>query len=136
MDSDSDFQTTTHSEFFNQNEIYEMIRDLNLSKKSFKLATSRAKEKNRFNLEWKLRLIKVEQRTFFIKNSNLMFWHGMGNLLNKADLQSNPRERCPFNDNLKRSIKCIFFFYMTVTNTVIFPLVIPPEKKRNTRPSL
>jgi hypothetical protein len=43
---DSDFQTTSHSERFDQNELCDLIRDLNLSKDSSELLASRLKEKN------------------------------------------------------------------------------------------
>jgi hypothetical protein len=39
--SDSDFQTTSHSERFDQNELSDLIRDLNLSKESSELLASR-----------------------------------------------------------------------------------------------
>ena len=44
--SDSDFQTTSYSECFDQNELSDLIRDLNLSKHSSELLASRLKEKN------------------------------------------------------------------------------------------
>jgi hypothetical protein len=44
--SDSDFQTTSNSECFDQNELSDPIRDLNLSKDSSELLASRLKEKN------------------------------------------------------------------------------------------
>jgi hypothetical protein len=44
--SDSDFQTTPRSERFDQNELSDLIRDLNLSKDSSELLVSRLKEKN------------------------------------------------------------------------------------------
>jgi hypothetical protein len=43
---DSDFQTTSHNEHFDQNELSDLIRDLNLSKDSSELLASRLKEKN------------------------------------------------------------------------------------------
>jgi hypothetical protein len=39
--SDSDFQTTSHSEGFDQNKLSDLIRDLNLSKDSSELLVSR-----------------------------------------------------------------------------------------------
>jgi hypothetical protein len=46
--SDSDFQATSPSECFDQNELSDLIRDLNLSKDSSELLPSRLKEKNVF----------------------------------------------------------------------------------------
>jgi hypothetical protein len=42
--SDSDFQTTSHGERFDQNELSDLIRDLNLSKESSELLASRLNE--------------------------------------------------------------------------------------------
>jgi hypothetical protein len=42
----SDFQTTSHSERFDQNKLSDLIRDLNLSKESSELLASRPKRKN------------------------------------------------------------------------------------------
>jgi hypothetical protein len=44
--SGSDIQTTAHTECFDQNELSDLIRDLNLSNKSSELHISRLKEKN------------------------------------------------------------------------------------------
>jgi hypothetical protein len=44
--SDNNFQTTSHSERFDQNELSDLMRDLNLSKNSSELLASRLKEKN------------------------------------------------------------------------------------------
>jgi hypothetical protein len=44
--SDSGFQTTSHSECFDKNELSDLIRDLYLSKESSDLLASRLKEEN------------------------------------------------------------------------------------------
>jgi hypothetical protein len=44
--SNSDFQTTSHSERFDQSDLNDLIRDLNLSKDSSELLASRLKENN------------------------------------------------------------------------------------------
>jgi hypothetical protein len=44
--NDSDFQTTSHSERFDQNELSDLIMDLDFSKDSSELLASRLKEKN------------------------------------------------------------------------------------------
>jgi len=44
--SDSDFQTTSHSERFDQSELSDLIRDLNLSKDFSELLASKLKERN------------------------------------------------------------------------------------------
>jgi hypothetical protein len=45
-DSGSDFQTTSLSERFDQNELSDLIRDLNISKETSELLAIRLKEKN------------------------------------------------------------------------------------------
>jgi len=44
--SDSDFQTTSQSEYFDQNEFSDLVSDLSLCKNSSELLGSRLKEKN------------------------------------------------------------------------------------------
>jgi hypothetical protein len=74
--SDSDLQTTSHSERFDQNELSDLIRDLNLSKKSSELLVSRLKEKNVINLGTKITFYlrrKEDMLTFFTEDKNLVF---------------------------------------------------------------
>nr|XP_033805896.1 fibrous sheath-interacting protein 2-like [Geotrypetes seraphini] len=52
--NDSDSQTTSHSERFDQNELSDLIRDLNLSKESFELLAYRLKENNVLQLGMKI----------------------------------------------------------------------------------
>ena len=59
--SDSDFQTTSHSERFDQNKLSDLIMDLNLSKDSSELLASRLKEKNVLKF-LKLHFIEGEKR--------------------------------------------------------------------------
>jgi hypothetical protein len=60
--SGSDFQTTSHSERFDENVLGDLIRDLNLSKESSELVASRLKKKNVRHPGMKLHFIKGEKR--------------------------------------------------------------------------
>jgi hypothetical protein len=109
--SDSDLQTTSHSERFDQNELSDLIRDLNLSKKSSELLASRPKEKN--VLHPGTRIIFYRRREnyllpFFTEDNNLVFCNDIGNLLKKTGLSEyNSSEWHPFIDSSKSSLKCV-----------------------------
>jgi hypothetical protein len=60
--SHSDFQTTSHSERFDQSDLSDLIRDLNLSKDSSELLVSRLKEKNVLQPGTKITFIEGEKR--------------------------------------------------------------------------
>jgi DNA gyrase/topoisomerase IV subunit B len=94
--NDSDFQTTSHSERFDQNKLSGLIRDLNLSKKSSKLLASRLKENNVLNPGTKITFFRRREKDllpFFTKDKNLLFCNDIGNLLKKMGLSEyNPIE--------------------------------------------
>jgi len=62
--SDSDFQTTSHSERFDQNELSDLIRDLNISKDSSELLASRLKKKNVLQPGTKITFLSKERKGF------------------------------------------------------------------------
>jgi hypothetical protein len=109
--SDCDFQTTSHSELFDQNELSDLIRDLNLSKNSSELLASRLKEKTVLQPGKKITFYRRREKNsllFFTKENNLVFCNGIGNLLKKTGLSEyNPSERRPFINSSKRSLKCV-----------------------------
>ena len=109
--SDSDFQTTSHSERFDQNELSDLISDLNLSKNSSELLASRLKERNVLQPGKKITFYRRKEKDsllFFTKENNLVFCNGIGNLLKKIGLSEySPSEWRLFIDSLKRSLKCL-----------------------------
>jgi hypothetical protein len=81
-DSDIDFQTTSHSERFDQNELSDLNRDLNLSKKSSELLASRLKEKYVLQPGMKITFYQGREKDllpFFTKDNNLVFCNDIGN---------------------------------------------------------
>jgi DNA gyrase/topoisomerase IV subunit B len=94
--SDSEFQTTSHSERFDQNELSDLIRDLNFSKDSSELLASRLKEKNVLQPGTKITFYRRREKDllpFYTKQNNLVFCNDFGNLLKKTGLSEyNPSE--------------------------------------------
>jgi hypothetical protein len=70
--SDSDFQTTTHNERFDQSDL---IRNLNLSKEFSEFLASRLKEKNVLHPGMKVTFYRRRERgllPFFTEDNNLV----------------------------------------------------------------
>jgi hypothetical protein len=63
--SGNDFQTTLHSERFDQIELSDLIRDLNLSKESSEFLVCRVKEKNVHTSSWNENYILSKERKGF-----------------------------------------------------------------------
>jgi hypothetical protein len=108
--SGSDFQTTSRSECFDQNELSDLIRDLNLSKDSAELLASRLKEKNVLHPGTKIKFYRRGKKDLlpFFTEDNLVFCNDIGNLLKKiGHSEYNPNEWRLFIDSLKRSLKCV-----------------------------
>jgi hypothetical protein len=109
--SDSDFQTTSHSEHFDQNELSDLIMDLKLSKDSSELLASRVKEKNVLQPETKIKFYRRREKDLlplFTRENNLVFCNDIGNLLKTTGLSEyNPSEWRLFIDSSKHSLKCV-----------------------------
>jgi hypothetical protein len=107
--SDSDFQTTSHSERFDQSNL---IRNLNLSKESSELLVSRLKEKSVLHPGTKISFYQRRENdflSFFTEDNNLVFCKDIGNLLKKVGVSEyNPSEWRLIINGSKRSLKCVF----------------------------
>ena len=81
-ESDSDFAgPSSTAQNFNQHELNDLIRDLNLSKESSKLLASRLKEKNLLDSETKITFYRNREKNllpFFSENDQLVFSHHVG----------------------------------------------------------
>jgi hypothetical protein len=89
--SDSNFQTTSHSGSFDQSEMSDLIRNLNISNDSSELLASRLKELNVFQPGTKITFYRRGQKNllpFFTKENNLVYCNDIGNLLKKIGLSS------------------------------------------------
>ena len=108
--SASDFQTTSHSERFDQNELSDLLRDLNLSKESSELLASRLKEKNVLQTGTKITFYRRREKDllpFFTKDNNVVFCNDIGNLKKIGLSEYNPSEWRLFIDSSKHSLKCV-----------------------------
>jgi hypothetical protein len=94
--SDRYFQTTSHSESFDQSELSDLIKDLNLSKDSSELLASRLKKKNVLRPGTKITFYRRRENDllpFFTKENNLVYCNDIGNRLKKSGLSEyNPSE--------------------------------------------
>jgi hypothetical protein len=82
----SDFQTNSHSERFDQNELSDLIRDLNIYKEFSELLASRLKEKNILRTGTKITFYRRREKDllpFFTEDNNLVFSNDIGNILKK-----------------------------------------------------
>jgi hypothetical protein len=108
--SGSDFQTTSHSEHFDQNELSDVIRNLNLSKESSEMLACRLKLKNVLHPGTKIAFFRRREKDllpFFTKDNNLVLCD-IRNLLKKTGLSEfYPSEWYLFIASSKRSLKCV-----------------------------
>ena len=116
-DEDSDLNFQTSSSFserpllFNQSELNDLVRDLNLSKQASELLASRLQEKNLLQPGSSVTFYRNREKMFlnyfFLKNS-LVYCHDIeGLLLQLRITQYQPNEWRQFIDSLKRSLKCV-----------------------------
>jgi hypothetical protein len=111
-DSDSDYEA--HSSFpqcFDQKELNDLIRDLNLSKDSSELLASRLKEKKFLSPGTKITFYREREKDllqFFTEETTLVFCNDVEGLLTKMGLPKyTPNEWRLFIDRSKRSLKCV-----------------------------
>ena len=110
--SDSDFAgPSSTAQKFNQPELNDLIRDLNLSKESSELLASRLKEKNLLDSETKVTFYRNREKNmipFFSENNKLVFCSDVEGLLKEMGLPGYaPNEWRLFIDSSKRSLKCV-----------------------------
>ena len=111
-ESDTDFVGTSSSaDRFNQHELSDLIRDLNLSKESSELLASRLNEKNLLHAGTKITFYRTREKDllpFFSEENNLVFCNDVGGLLKKMGLSEYlPHAWRLFIDSSKRSLKCV-----------------------------
>ena len=108
---DSDFEVEAAREPFNQKELNDLIRDLNLPKKSGEVLASRLAEKNLLTSDTKITYYRNREKDllpFFSQEEDLVFCNNIPALLNKLGLSSySPGEWRLFIDSSKRSLKCV-----------------------------
>lgn len=108
----SDFEEDSATpQRFNQEELNDLIRDLNLSKESSELLASRLKEKNLLYPGTKITYYRNREKDllpFFSQDNNLVYCNDVKGLLEKMDLlEYIPDQWRLFIDSSKRSLKCV-----------------------------
>jgi len=111
-ENDSDFETIASvPQCFNQDELNDLTRDLNLSKEASELLASRLKEKNLLEPGTKITFYRTREKDllpFFSEEQNLVFCHAIRELLVKMGLPEYfPDDWRLFIDSSKRSLKCV-----------------------------
>ena len=110
--SGSEFEgTTATQQRFNQEELNDLIRDLNLSKEASEVLASRLNEKNLLQLGTNITFYRKREKDllpYFSKENNLVFCNNVGGLVQQMGLaEYNPQEWRLFIDSSVRSLKCV-----------------------------
>lgn len=96
---------------FNQNELNDLSRDLNLSKEASEILASRLKDKNLLEQGTKITFYRTRKKDFlpfFSQEDNLVYCQDVKGLLEKMGLcDYSPNEWRLFIDSSKRSLKCV-----------------------------
>jgi hypothetical protein len=109
--SSDDPRTPPSPTLFSQNDLSDMIRELNLSKKSSELLASRLKERHMLSQDTKITFYRHREKNllpFFTCENKLVHCHDIVGLLKAMGLneyQSNDWRL--FIDSSKRSLKCV-----------------------------
>ncbi|GBL88944.1 hypothetical protein AVEN_159031-1 [Araneus ventricosus] len=96
---------------FNQHELNDLTRDLNLSKEASELLASRFNDKNLLEQGTKIIFYRSREKCllpFFSQEDNLVFCHEIRGLMEKIGLPEYfPDDWRLFIDSSKRSLKCV-----------------------------
>ena len=110
--SESEFQGAVATPLrFNQFELNDLVRDLNLLKETSEILASRLNEKNLLQPGTNITFYRRREKDllpYFSKENNLVFCNDVGGLLQKMGLaEYNPQEWRLFIDSSVRSLKCV-----------------------------
>ena len=109
--SDVGFPPYSLPQLFSQGKLNDLIRDLNLSKKSSELLPSRLKEKNIFppgTLITFYRKCHIEFLPYFTQENDIVYCNDVAGLLQQFGVQRyDPQNWRLFIDSSKRSLKCV-----------------------------
>ena len=96
---------------FNQAELYDLIRNLNISKKTTEVLAFRLNEKNLLQPSTNITFYRTREKnllSYFSRENNLIFCNDVGGLLQKMGLEEyNSQEWRLFIDGSVRSLKCV-----------------------------
>ena len=110
VDSDYEGEASIPQQF-NQDELNDLTRDLNLSKETSELLASRLKDKNLLEQGTKITFYRTREKDllpFFSQEEDLVFCHEIRGLLEKMSLPKYFQDDWRlFIDSSKRSLKCV-----------------------------
>ncbi|KAJ8957397.1 hypothetical protein NQ318_004877 [Aromia moschata] len=111
-ETNSDYEgTSSVPQRFNQNELNDLTRDLNLSKKAAEVLASRLNDKNLLEQGTKITFYRTREKDmlpFFSQEDNLVFCHEIRGLMKEMGLSEYiPDDWRLFIDSSKRSLKCV-----------------------------
>ena len=111
-DSDPDYKCSlSDPQPFNQKELNDLVRDLNLPKESSEILASRLKEKNLLTPETNITFYRTREKNllqYFSQEKDLVFCNDVGNILQQMGLKNyKARDWRLFMDSSKRSLKCV-----------------------------
>ena len=115
IDTDSEDSSTESKKVFpqqfNQSELNDLVRDLNLSKQAAQLLASRLNEKHMLDSSVRVSFYRKRDELFlpyFKEQKQLVYCDNVHGLLCKLGTPSyNPKEWRLFLDSSKRNLKCV-----------------------------
>ena len=111
---------------FNQSELNDLIRDLDLSKQAAEILASRFNETHVLHSSAKVSYFRRDEHfiTFFTEEKQLIYCDNVPELFGQLGFSSyNPEEWRLFMDSSKRSLKCVLLHNGTSYAMELFPLV-------------
>ena len=121
-DSSTESQNATPQQF-NQSELNDLVRDLDLSKQAAEILASRLNEKHVLHSSAKVLYFRKRDKlfiTFFKEEKQLIYCDNVPGLFGQLDSSSyNPEEWRLLMDSSKRSLKCV----LLEIAMELFPLV-------------
>lgn len=111
--SNSDFQKNSHSDHFDENNLSDLIRNLNLATESSELLASRLKEKNVLHFGANITCYRRRENEkiccqSLLKTTNYISCNESGNFLKKIGLPEYNRSEMPlFIDSSERTLKSV-----------------------------
>lgn len=107
----NDYESICDHQLFNQSELNDLVRDLNLSKNSAEILASRLKEKNLLSPGTLVSFYRQREKAllpFFSEDKNLVFCNNIQGLMMEMGIEEyDPNQWRLFIDKSKRSLKCV-----------------------------
>ena len=95
---------------FNQAELNDLVRDLNLSKQASEILASRLQEKNYLKSEAKITAFRSREAKlipYFTEDENIVYCNNIPGLVQQMGLEFRPENWRLFIDSSSRSLKCV-----------------------------